>query len=146
MKRRKTVLLLFMLVACGAFFALTGKAMGQGCGQSPDFNTFTCCGVDGHPNQDCLGGGDPNRFCLVSFGNCCGEDYTLANTAPDPTCSQIAPVGFSMPDYHSRVFLAGRCGPSGGLRAAETFIALEPRASSSKLVIREKLLLAKEPR
>lgn len=140
---RKAILLLFIAVAFSAFFAFTGKAMGQGCGLGVEDMTFRCCGVP-HPSSDCNFQGNPNDFCLVGFGNCCDMDYTVANTHFDDRCAQIAPIGLSMPDYHPRIFVAGRCGHGGGLRAAETYIALEPRASYSNLATRKSLLIAKE--
>jgi hypothetical protein len=145
---RKAILLLFIAVAFSAFFAFTGKAMGQGCGLGVVQEDFLCCNLP-HFQSDCGFAANPNDFCLVGFGNCCGMEYTVANTHFDDKCAGIltrrdVPGEISMPDYHPRIFVAGRCGPGGGLRAAETFIALEPRASYSNLATHKSQLIAKE--
>lgn len=130
----------FLALLAGCF--LTGTvALAQGCGSTPRTSPVECCGNPNHPNSDCSnGGGDPNNFCFISFGNCCGVEYSLANVAPSTKCSPISKVRPGPASYRPGILPAGSCSRHS-LPVADSLVSLESQASQPLFVLRDRLNL-----
>lgn len=135
--RPATFLMLIFAVGI-AFLLLSAAAMAQGCGLQPASGTVDCCGNPNHPDQGCIGGGDPNNFCFLSFGNCCGVEYSLANSRPDTKCSPIGQNFGGGASYRPGVLPPGSCAEHR-VAAQEMLATLERLASRGEFVIRERL-------
>lgn len=124
---------------------LASQASAAGCGLAARPITVVCgegCGTQ--VGGVCVAGGDAGSYCFNGFGDCCGTEYTTANTAPDGGCTQggggshnndRCTVDHRVMQFHPRVFLASSC--SGSLRTGEGVILPGLKDASSELPIHE---------
>lgn len=106
-------LLLFIFTVGAGCILFNNFSLGQGCGMAVNSSTISCCGNASHPNSDCSSPfGDPNNFCYLSYGNCCGVDYSLANTRYSDRCLPLSRTFGSGPagaSFRPGILLAGSC-------------------------------------